>query len=602
MHSTLETLAARVRVEYVDRGTTARDRLGGDCFIRIELERYLRATFVWLLPLAGLEPKSQQKLEKDPPAKLGAGKLAHYIANPLCNDRTRQLSEVALLFPALAKNQIIDVVIDVLSDVMHGRPAHVSTDDLRKLLALCSRLLQQFAPRSWVLAPGQVVDDAVVVAPVRRVGGVEEYRVRRADDSRTTLLVGASGTAERAIDAPSGTQPITPQTESSGVIGDRRWVRCRDELACSFADVIAEQQPGKTTSQWAAATIVALLEPMLRSGAPQSLDSNAIVFARSNAALDRPMLLPQALFAQDARARASVDPLGTTALLSLAATGAIQSPSSWASSGVDPTLTRWAQQLSQSALTLDALRTTHATMQAQAGPRPALRSALFGDAVATDSRARRARTLIAVGVGIGLVGAGVVVGASVTKPSEERARSARRDTESPTVPRTARTLSAETPEQVLDRWDEGVRSGGPAALADTYVDGAYVHGFLSRRDTDERARGAWAERTRQGGWFRRGPRRRTAESQRDLRGYARASCRDEANPAAPVLRFVADAEWLNPITHSAVPCQTIRGPYFWRMKQTPAGWRICHESWEMQSAICASCPHAPACGGTGVAE
>lgn len=156
-------------------------------------------------------------------------------------------------------------------------------------------------------------------------------------------------------------------------------------------------------------------------------------------------------------------------------------------------------------------------------------------------------------------------------------------------------VETETPEQVLDRWDRSVRSPTATAFADTYPEKAYVHGFYSVRDTEARARGAWAERVRRRGWFRRGPRTRTEEIASQLSGSARLGCFDSSAPNATVLRFAAPAEWLNPLTHPAVPCPRIRGPYFWRMKRTPMGWRICHESWEQQDAICASCPQASPC-------
>jgi len=121
-------------------------------------------------------------------------------------------------------------------------------------------------------------------------------------------------------------------------------------------------------------------------------------------------------------------------------------------------------------------------------------------------------------------------------------------------------VETETPEQVLDRWDRSVQSATATAFADTYPEKAYVHGFYSVRDTEARARGAWAERVRRGGWFRRGTRTRTEEIASQISGSARLGCFDSSAPNATVLRFAASAEWLNPLTHPAVPCPRIRCP------------------------------------------
>ena len=39
----------------------------------------------------------------------------------------------------------------------------------------------------------------------------------------------------------------------------------------------------------------------------------------------------------------------------------------------------------------------------------------------------------------------------------------------------------------------------------------------------------------------------------------------------------------------------LAGRYLLRLRATPAGLRVCHETWSVEEGICASCPTAPLC-------
>ena len=47
--------------------------------------------------------------------------------------------------------------------------------------------------------------------------------------------------------------------------------------------------------------------------------------------------------------------------------------------------------------------------------------------------------------------------------------------------------------------------------------------------------------------------------------------------------------------HPSIGCAHLEGRYLLRLRRTPAGLRICHETWSMAEGICASCPTASAC-------
>ncbi|MEZ4393231.1 MAG: hypothetical protein R3A48_19270 [Polyangiales bacterium] len=73
----------------------------------------------------------------------------------------------------------------------------------------------------------------------------------------------------------------------------------------------------------------------------------------------------------------------------------------------------------------------------------------------------------------------------------------------------------------------------------------------------------------------------------------RRACGDGA-VARAVLRMVQLHPQRSSTTSRAVPCETLRGRYRLRLRETPAGWRICDETFLLVD-FCASCPAARAC-------
>jgi hypothetical protein len=77
---------------------------------------------------------------------------------------------------------------------------------------------------------------------------------------------------------------------------------------------------------------------------------------------------------------------------------------------------------------------------------------------------------------------------------------------------------------------------------------------------------------------------------------ARAACSDEMPDATgPVMKIRLWLRELVPNRASAIGCPQLEGVYLLRMRQTPGGWRICHETWSLREGVCYSCPTAPTC-------
>ena len=74
-----------------------------------------------------------------------------------------------------------------------------------------------------------------------------------------------------------------------------------------------------------------------------------------------------------------------------------------------------------------------------------------------------------------------------------------------------------------------------------------------------------------------------------------AACRAVPGASGPVLKVRAWASELRRDRNADIGCPRLEGRYFLRMRQTPAGLRICHETWSVDEGICASCPGAPLC-------
>jgi hypothetical protein len=602
MVTRLEAFATRVRAERVDRGSTERDRLGGDTFIRIVLERYLRATFEWLLPKVLLEERDLRRLREAPPGKMGAGTLASWLSKQLATPATRGLPEVEPLFPELKRERIIGQVIEFLTELMHGRRHDcLPNEQIAELARLCDRLLARFPTATWVLSAGERLEDATVLAALSRVDGAEFYRARRADGSRTTVIVSAASPEDHALDstiAASAAIPRLASFERVGRIRGRTWARTRDELVCSVSDVIAERGPGPSTTRWALETVERLFQPLSEAPAMVASASDVICFQRSDDGLEHPMLLPQALFAPKSRV-----PVGDsiTTLVGLAITGDAPRPDQWAARIVEPAIREWAQSLlgQQRVSDVAVANTRRLLQQARRPPSVApAGSSLLGVFVRPPESVDRRRN-IALYAGGAMAAAGIV--AIVVVASNQRARDAREDaiTRRQIPPPRFGSTDEETPAQLLERWDRSVRGEEPDAFQAMYTTPASIHGSLFGASTDvpRSLRETWDRRRADGGSFRSGPRSVVEEPPQPMRGQLREACVDSANPTARVRRFSAQAEWFEPTPSRHVPCNRLSGEYVWRVRVTPHGYRICQEGWSIDNAICPSCPGAQVCAG-----
>jgi hypothetical protein len=74
------------------------------------------------------------------------------------------------------------------------------------------------------------------------------------------------------------------------------------------------------------------------------------------------------------------------------------------------------------------------------------------------------------------------------------------------------------------------------------------------------------------------------------------ACREVPAARGAVLKVRAWAVEVRPDRHPSIGCPRLEGRYLLRLRDTPAGWRVCHESWSVQDGICASCPTAAVCG------
>jgi serine/threonine protein kinase len=86
--------------------------------------------------------------------------------------------------------------------------------------------------------------------------------------------------------------------------------------------------------------------------------------------------------------------------------------------------------------------------------------------------------------------------------------------------------------------------------------------------------------------------------------HAEESLEDEAVPSAcrlvagaegPVVRVRAWVTESRPDRNADIGCPRLEGRYVLRLRATPAGLRVCHETWSIDEGICASCPAAPLC-------
>ncbi len=74
-----------------------------------------------------------------------------------------------------------------------------------------------------------------------------------------------------------------------------------------------------------------------------------------------------------------------------------------------------------------------------------------------------------------------------------------------------------------------------------------------------------------------------------------ATCSSLPGATGDVVKVRAWAEEYRADRHPSIGCQRLSGRYLIRLRRTPGGLRICHESWSLVEGICASCPTAEVC-------
>ncbi|MDB4930174.1 MAG: hypothetical protein JWM10_2658, partial [Myxococcaceae bacterium] len=74
-----------------------------------------------------------------------------------------------------------------------------------------------------------------------------------------------------------------------------------------------------------------------------------------------------------------------------------------------------------------------------------------------------------------------------------------------------------------------------------------------------------------------------------------AACRAFAGATGDVVKVRAWNDEYRVDRHASIGCARLEGRYLLRLRRTPAGLRICHETWSVAEGICASCPTASVC-------
>ena len=205
-------------------------------------------------------------------------------------------------------------------------------------------------------------------------------------------------------------------------------------------------------------------------------------------------------------------------------------------------------------------------------------------------------TIVTAVFGGALAVAGAIVGAVVWRDAHPAAHAVVPAVDAATPPsapgRHAVTADAELM-NLLRRWDSAMRlQPGALALGSFYAPRVRWNG-QTLDDADIAAmldRAVAAGGTNEFDWSRS-----TWEREPVGGPDVAATCQSFAGAAGDVVKVRAWAEEFRPDRHPSIGCPRLSGRYLLRLRRTPAGLRICHESWSLAEGICASCPTAPAC-------
>ena len=146
---------------------------------------------------------------------------------------------------------------------------------------------------------------------------------------------------------------------------------------------------------------------------------------------------------------------------------------------------------------------------------------------------------------------------------------------------------------LLRRWDSAVRlQPGAPGLDRFYASRVRWNG----QTTDVADIGTQLERTiATGGTNSFDWSRSTWERERLTSGDVPTTCSSFPGATGEVVKVRAWNDEYRSDRHPSIGCAHLEGRYLLRLRRTPAGLRICHETWSMAEGICASCPTAPAC-------
>ena len=146
---------------------------------------------------------------------------------------------------------------------------------------------------------------------------------------------------------------------------------------------------------------------------------------------------------------------------------------------------------------------------------------------------------------------------------------------------------------LLRRWDSAVRLQPGAPGLDRFY---APRVWWNAQSTDAAGIGSQLERAVLSGGtnsfdWSRSTWEREALTSSDVPG----ACRAVPGATGDVVKVRAWSEEYRADRHASIGCPRLEGRYLLRLRRTPAGLRICHESWSLSEGICASCPTAPVC-------
>jgi hypothetical protein len=147
----------------------------------------------------------------------------------------------------------------------------------------------------------------------------------------------------------------------------------------------------------------------------------------------------------------------------------------------------------------------------------------------------------------------------------------------------------------LVRWERArARSSGAEGLERLYATSLKYHGYERPPDFARMTRDLDRMAARGGSFVYERSRTEWAEEPLEADAVPSA-CRLVEGATGPLVKVRAWVTELNPERNADIGCQRLEGRYVLRLRQTPAGLRVCHETWSVDEGICASCPSAPLC-------